>query len=188
MAQPCSVGAGWISLLPCGRRTVYSRRVASGALVSAARAAAASEPAGRGSARAWAGVLAEIPLFAHVSGRHVRKIASLGTVVRYESGAWVVRRGQDGDAFYVVLDGRATVTRSRGLPDVRIGAGGYFGEMALLDGRPRSATVVAATELTCLRLGRSAFQKALRAEPQLSTALLRSLAERIRKLEDAATA
>jgi CRP-like cAMP-binding protein len=59
--------------------------------------------------------------------------------------------------------------------------------MALLDGRPRSATIVAATEMTCLRLSRSGFQKALRAEPLLSTALLRALAERVRKLEDSVT-
>jgi CRP/FNR family transcriptional regulator, cyclic AMP receptor protein len=162
--------------------------VASGALVGAARtAAAASQQAGRESARAWAGVLAEIPLFAHVSGRHVRKIASLGTVVRYEPRTSVVRSGREGDAFYVVLDGKATVRRKRGLPDVKIGAGAYFGEMALLDGGPRSATIEAVTELTCLRLSRPAFQKALRAEPQLATALLRALAERIRGLEDSAT-
>ena len=159
--------------------------------MSAARAAAAAArtpDSGRGSARAWAGVLAEVPLFAHVSGRHVRKIASLGTIVRFEPGAWIVRSGQDGDAFYVVLDGKGSVTRRRGLSAVKVGPGAYFGEMALIDGRPRSATVVADTEMTCLRLGRAAFQKTLRAEPSMSAALLRALAERLRKLEHAATA
>jgi CRP/FNR family cyclic AMP-dependent transcriptional regulator len=159
--------------------------------VSAATAAAAvarTDGSGRGSARAWADVLAEIPLFAHVSGRHLRKIAALGTVVRFEPGAWMVRAGQEGDAFYVILDGKASVTRRRGLPSVKIGPGAYFGEMALIDGQPRSATVVATTEMTCLRLGRAGFQKALRAEPSVSAALLRALAERLRKLEDAATA
>jgi len=158
--------------------------------VSAARAAAMAGDgrAGRGSARAWADVLAEIPLFAHVSSRHIRKIAALGTIARYEPGAWIVRAGQDGDAFYVVLDGKGAVTRRRGLPEVRIGPGAYFGEMALLDGRPRSANVVAGTEMTCLRLGRTAFLKALRGEPSLSGAVLQALAERVRKLEDAATA
>lgn len=100
----------------------------------------------------------------------------------------MVRAGQEGDAFYVILDGKASVTRRRGLPSVNIGPGAYFGEMALIDGQPRSATVVATTEMTCLRLGRAGFQKALRAEPSVSAALLRALAERLRKLEDAATA
>jgi CRP-like cAMP-binding protein len=160
-------------------------------LVSAASAAAAvarTNGSGRRSARSWADVLAEIPLFAHVSTRHIRKIASLGTIVRFEPGAWIVSTGQDGDAFYVILDGKGSVRRRRGLPVVKIGPGAYFGEMALIDGQPRSATVVADTEMTCLRLGRAAFQKALRAEPSVSAAVLRSLAERLRKLENPPTA
>src|SRR5215813_5955137 len=98
--------------------------MANAMLVTAAKAAAtvAHEPrAGRGSARAWADLLAEIPLFAHVSARHIRKIASLGTIARYEPGAWIIRAGQDGDAFYVVLDGKGAVSRKRGLPELRIG-------------------------------------------------------------------
>src|SRR5262249_41191382 len=103
-------------------------------LVSAARAAAvvAKTPgSGRGSAGAWANVLAEIPLFAPVSSRPLRKIASLGTIVRFEPGSRIVQAGQDGDAFFVVLDGKGSVARRRGLSDVKIGAGAYFGEMAL---------------------------------------------------------
>lgn len=59
--------------------------------------------------------------------------------------------------------------------------------MALFDGVPRSATVVADTEMTCLRLGRSAFLKILREEPSVSLALLRALADRVRKLQSAPT-
>ena len=160
-------------------------------LVDAAKAAGAIavvDAPSREAKQAWTDVLAEIPLFAHVSQRHLRKIAAFGVIVRFQPGTAIVRAGQQGDAFYVVLDGRASVVRGRGLADVRLGAGDSFGEMALIDGRPRSATVAAVTEVTCLRLGRNAFQKILRNEPSVSLALLQSLAERIRSLQSTPTA
>lgn len=160
-------------------------------LAQAARAAGAVSQAEAGNrtttTRLWAAVLAEVPLFAHVPPRHVRKIAALGTVVRIEPGSEVVRAGQAGDAFYVVLDGKGSVVRRRGLPRVPIRAGAYFGEMALIDGEPRSATVVADTEMTCLRLGRTAFAKILRGEPSVSQALLRALAGRVRDTQASTT-
>jgi CRP/FNR family cyclic AMP-dependent transcriptional regulator len=161
-------------------------------LVQAARAASAiaSDPGrDREAAGAWAGLLAEVPLFSHVSGRQIRKIAGKGTIVRLDQGATIVRARQSGDAFYVVLDGRASVLRGRSRPPAPIGVGGYFGEMALIDGSPRSATVVAETDVTCLRLGRRAFLDVVRREPSVSLAILQALAERIRALEkDRATA
>ena len=124
-------------------------------------------------------MLAEIPLFAHVPARHIRKIAGCRHGRTLRAGSQIVRAGQAGDAFYVVLDGKGSVIRPRRLPPAPIRAGAYFGEMALIDGEPRSATVVADTEMTCLRLGRTAFAKILRSEPSVSLALL-VLAGRVR--------
>jgi CRP-like cAMP-binding protein len=159
-------------------------------LVQAARAAGAVRQAGaggKGSTRLWEAVLSEVPLFEHVAARHLRKIAALGTVVRFEPGAEIVRAGQPGDAFYIVLDGKGSIVRRRGLPSVPARTGAYFGEMALIDDEPRSATVVADTEMTCLRLGRTAFAKILRSEPSVSHALLRVLAERVRSAQASTT-
>jgi CRP-like cAMP-binding protein len=138
----------------------------------------------RDAARGWADVLAQVPLFEHVSARHLRKIAAVGAVVRFEAGAEIVRPGQAGDAFYVVLDGKGSVRLRGRKPPVTIRSGSYFGEMALLDGEPRSATVAAVTEMTCLRIGRTAFAKILRSEPSVSGALLRTLAARLRDAQD----
>lgn len=159
-------------------------------LVQAAKSAGASASSqpGKDATRGWTRVLAEIPLFAHIPDRHLRKIAALGSVVRFDAGSQVLQTGQAGDAFYVVLDGKGSVIRRRGLASIPIKTGAYFGEMALIDGRPRTATIVADTELTCLRLGRSAFQKVLRNESSVSLALLNALAGRIRDLENATTA
>jgi CRP/FNR family transcriptional regulator, cyclic AMP receptor protein len=136
--------------------------------------------------RLWAEVLAKVPLFAGVPARHVRKIAALGSAASFDAKTRIVSAGDPGDAFYVVLAGRAEVQRGRGRPKVEIGAGAYFGEMALLDGAPRSATVVAKSETICLMLARKQFEKVLKDEPAVAYALLRTLAARLRELDASA--
>jgi len=155
------------------------------ALTHAARAAAVAAEETRPSenARLWADVLADVPLFAGVPARHVRRIASLGSVTTFGPKAPIVTAGDPGEAFYVVLSGRATVRRGRGRSTIQIGPGAYFGEMALLDGASRSATVVAETETVCLLLDRKPFTRILRDEPAVVLALLRTLAGRVRELE-----
>jgi CRP/FNR family cyclic AMP-dependent transcriptional regulator len=134
-------------------------------------------------ARLWADVLSEVPLFAGVPARHVRKIASLGHVARFDARAPIVNVGDPGEAFYVILNGRAKVRRGRGRAAVELGPGAYFGEMALVDGAPRSATIVAETETACLVLARKPFVKILENEPAVALRLLRTLAGRVRELE-----
>ena len=136
--------------------------------------------------RLWADVLVQVPLFAGVSARHVRKIAGLGSAVTFNAKTRIVSAGDPGDAFYVLLMGRAEVQRGRGRPKIEIGPGAYFGEMTLLDGAPRSATVVAKSETICLMLARKQFEKVLKDEPAVAYALLRTLAARLRELETSA--
>jgi CRP-like cAMP-binding protein len=132
--------------------------------------------------RDWLPVLAEVPLFAGLSRRHLKRIAGLASTRRYASGAPIVRAGDRGNAFYVLLDGGARVVPQAGRP-ARLRAGDAFGEMALLDDAPRSADVVADGEVLALVIGRSAFAKLLRSEPRLAHALLRTLAARVRAAE-----
>jgi CRP/FNR family cyclic AMP-dependent transcriptional regulator len=146
---------------------------------------AADDPAHK-PGRLWAEVLAKLPLFAGVPARHVRKIAALGSAARFDAKTRIVSAGDPGDAFYVMLAGRAEVHRGRGRPKVEIGPGAYFGEMALLDGAPRSATVVATSETICLMLARKQFERVLKDEPAVAYALLRTLAARLRELDASA--
>jgi CRP/FNR family transcriptional regulator, cyclic AMP receptor protein len=143
------------------------------------------EPPPPETARLWADVLGKVPLFAGVPARQVRKIASLGSVARFDANESIVSAGDPGDAFYVILDGRAKVRRGRGRgrATADLGPGAYFGEMALVDGAPRSATIVADAKTACLMLTRKRFAKILRDEPALALALLRTLAARVRELE-----
>jgi CRP-like cAMP-binding protein len=125
----------------------------------------------------WVPVLKQVPLFEGMSSRHLRRIPARAK--RYGPGEVIVRAGDPGNAFYVILDGEVRVEPPRGR-SVTLGAGDSFGEMALLDGAPRSADITAAGEVTVMVIGRAAFTKLLRSEPQMVAVLLRTLASRLR--------
>jgi CRP-like cAMP-binding protein len=130
--------------------------------------------------------LASVPLFAQLTKRHLRRIAGAATVAEYAAGDVIVQAGDEGDAFFLILSGRAKVTgppRRAGL-----GRGDYFGEIALIDGEPRSATITATTELHAMKLPRRVFRKILEQEPPVAVALLTQLATRVRRLEKRQTA
>src|SRR5690349_13362161 len=130
----------------------------------------------------WLATLAEVPLFDGLPKSHLRRIAKLAHIRRFAPGSVMVRAGDPGRSFYVLLDGSAKVNRA-GRRSLRLDAGAFFGEMALIDDSPRSADVVAEGEVLALTIDRSGFAKLLRSEPALSQALLRTLAARLRALE-----
>ncbi len=132
--------------------------------------------------RVWLATLAEVPLFDGLSKRHLRQVAKLARIRRFAPGSAIVRAGDSGRSFYVLLDGTAKVERAGGRAR-RLGVGDYFGEMALLDGAPRSADVRAEGEVLALTIDRPGFAKLLRAEPRLAETLLRTLAGRLRAAE-----
>jgi len=133
-------------------------------------------------ASTWTNVLAEVPLFRDLGRRNLAKVARTGRIARFHDQTPIVRAGERGEALFVVLDGAVDVRR-RGHPDVRLGAGSFFGEMALLDGGVRSASVVAAGPVTCLVIGQSRFHKLLRGEPAIAIALLKEVAARLRAVQ-----
>jgi len=130
----------------------------------------------------WLDTLGEVPLFEGLPKRHLRRIAKLAHIRRFASGSVMVRAGDSGRSFYVLLDGNAKVVRT-GARSRRLGPGDYFGEMALLDDAPRSADVSADGEVLALTIDRPGFTKLLRAEPAIAQALLRTLAARLRAAE-----
>lgn len=130
----------------------------------------------------WTNVIAEVPLFAGLSRRHIRKVADTGRIARFHHATAIIRAGEPGDTFYVIIDGEVAIRR-RGLPALSLGPGGFFGEMALLDGGARSATVVAKGPVACLAITRARFLKLLRDEPTIAIALLQEVARRLRTLQ-----
>jgi CRP-like cAMP-binding protein len=133
-------------------------------------------------AKAWADVLATVPMFHDLSQRHLRKVAEQATVKRFPPSAAIVRAGDAGDAFYVIMDGVANVRRP-GKRSIKLKPGDFFGELALLDPAPRVATVEAETEVLTMRLGRTGFQRVLEKEPKVAVSMLKTLAARMRASE-----
>ena len=131
----------------------------------------------------FAGVL----LFAHLSARHLARLARLTTRRSYRPSAVIVRQGDTSMSFYVILAGRVRVERvseaGATAPIEELEPGGFFGEMELIDDLPRSATVTALDPTECALLATWDFQQELRGEPEIALALLPALNRRIRDLE-----
>jgi CRP-like cAMP-binding protein len=132
---------------------------------------------------AWTPVLHGLPLFAGLNNRHLKRIEGIARIKRFPRSSTVVKRGDAGDAFYVVLEGSVAVrTGSR---KAVMGVGEFFGEMSLLDGAPRSASVVAESEVLLMVIPRTAFMKLLESEPKITIAILGTLSQRIRTIQAA---
>ena len=130
-------------------------------------------------------LLAGVPLFASLSRRHLAKVAKLAASKRFAAGVELVRTGERADAFYVLLDGRVRVqTPGRG---IELGCGEFFGEMALIDGEPRSATIIALSEVYVLIFARTKFLELLESEPKIAFANMATLTRRLRYLQATAT-
>ncbi len=131
--------------------------------------------------------LARVPLFANLPSRHVRRVAELCEEQRYMEGATIVRAGDIGDTFYMILEGQAKVVGPSGRLLNRLYPGDFFGEISLLDGGPRTASVVAETPMTMLALPRRSFQSMLAAQPDVAVKLLQHSAWLLRRMTHPAT-
>jgi CRP/FNR family transcriptional regulator, cyclic AMP receptor protein len=131
--------------------------------------------------------LQKVPIFAGCSRRQLREIARIADVVEAPAGAALTRVGDPGNHFFLIVDGAAIVEVS---PRKRrkLAPGEFFGEMSLLDGGPRSATVVAETPVRLLVIGRESFSVLMREAPDLTRSILITLSRRLRQAEQALNA
>lgn len=130
--------------------------------------------------------LAQVPLFAGLPPRHLKRLGDLTEELKFMEGATVVRQGDVGDTFYVILEGEVKVAARSGRVVNKLRPGDYFGEISLLDGGPRTASVVAETPLTMLSLSRTAFLRLVESEPAVGVRLLSHAASMLRRLERSA--
>jgi CRP-like cAMP-binding protein len=131
--------------------------------------------------------LAQVPLFAGLPPRHLKRVGDLTEEVRFMEGATVVRQGDAGDTFYVILEGEAKVAGPSGRVVNRLRPGEFFGEISLLDGGPRTASVVAETPLRMFALSRSSLLRLVQHEPAVGVRLLAHVAMMLRRLERSAS-
>src|SRR5918993_593069 len=123
--------------------------------------------------------LREIPLFADLSKRDLKKLAESMHEKSFVPGQEVVSEGDGGIGFFVILGGHARVTQ-QGEERGNLAAGDYFGEMALIDGDDRSATIVAEDDLRCAAMTSWHFRPFVRDHPDVAWALLTALVKRVR--------
>jgi CRP-like cAMP-binding protein len=134
--------------------------------------------------RETADALSHVPFFSALSKRELRRVAEEADVVSFAAGQVIVDEGMPGETMYVVLEGEAKVQQGvRRLGSVR--PGDFFGEIAVLDGSPRSATVTALTPLTAIRLYRHTLLDLFEAEPAITLKVLDGVVRRVRQLSSA---
>jgi CRP/FNR family transcriptional regulator, cyclic AMP receptor protein len=126
--------------------------------------------------------LKRVPLFARLGNRELERLGQLADEVEVGMDKVLTQQGAPAHEFFIVLDGRLTVLDGR-TPIATLGPGDFFGEIALLDGRPRTATVRADGITRLLVVGHREFHALMDEFPSVRTAVLEALADRLRKME-----
>jgi CRP/FNR family transcriptional regulator, cyclic AMP receptor protein len=126
--------------------------------------------------------LAKVPLFSGVKDRDLKRLGKRMQERSFNEGEVITTQGESGLGFFVIENGNATVSRDETV--VRnLGPGDFFGEVALIDEGPRSATVVATTDLHCRGMTAWEFKPFVEEHPDVAWALLRTLVGRLREAE-----
>ena len=126
-------------------------------------------------------LLRSVPLFMECSDRQLEFIATQVEDVDIPTGDVLCREGTSGGDFFVIVKGTARVERD-GKMLRTLGPGGFFGEIAIIDGGPRTATVTAETPMRVLNLSRGQFQNVLTASPDMARQLLYAVTRRMRTI------
>jgi CRP/FNR family transcriptional regulator/CRP/FNR family cyclic AMP-dependent transcriptional regulator len=126
--------------------------------------------------------LQRVPLFSGFDEGELRRVAELSRIAEVAAGTAVTQMGEPGDSFFLIIDGAVTVRTPLGAGS-QLQPGDFFGEMSLLDGEPRSATIVAATDVRLLIVDRAHFWRLLEQTPDLGRRILTILSRRVRRLE-----
>lgn len=133
--------------------------------------------------KAIVAALKAVPLFADLSDRHLKAVAQQAKAVRFDPGSEICSEGQTGVGMHVVIEGETKV-EIRGREVRKMGPGAFFGEIALLDGGPRSATVTAESDVLTVMVTSWNFINILKEHPEMTVALLKGVAQRLRERDE----
>jgi CRP/FNR family cyclic AMP-dependent transcriptional regulator len=131
--------------------------------------------------------LSKVPMFAACSQRELQTVARAVREVTHKAGTVIAREGEPGIGLFIITDGTASVTIG-GSKKGSITPGEFFGEIALLDGGPRTATVTADTDVRLLGLTEWVFRGLVQEHPSIAVKTLQAMAARLRSATKAATA
>jgi len=125
--------------------------------------------------------LKNVELFSDIPGEVLADIAFVIEEVNYDRGTYIVHEGELGHELFIIVKGEVEVV-SGGRKIDTIREGGYFGEMAILDSQPRSADVVAVTDVTLLKIARDDFYEIMKQRDEVAIGIIKVLNRRIRNL------
>jgi CRP/FNR family transcriptional regulator, cyclic AMP receptor protein len=135
-----------------------------------------------GASRTPEELLSAVDLFSGMSKRDTKKLVARGREVTHVKGKRVAGEGEPGYGFHLILSGRATV--SRGSQKIRtLGVGDYFGEISMIDGKPRSATVTVDEDVHALAIDHGVFEALVHDQPEIARGMLKTLCSRLREAE-----
>jgi CRP-like cAMP-binding protein len=123
-----------------------------------------------------------VPLFSEFGDKELQRVAAIAKEVEFPPGKDIARQGETGVGFHMIVEGEVSVSVD-GVNHATLGPGSYFGEMSLLDGGPRSATVTATSKLKTVSLTSWDFNALLDQYPELARSLLIQLCRRLRSVE-----
>ena len=133
--------------------------------------------------------LKNIPLFSGLDERALQEMASLTRHRAYPPQTALFHAGDPGHMLYLIVTGQVRIEKVSASGEIihlaYRGRGDHFGELALLDGKPRMASAVTVSECVCLTIEREAFQQYLRSDSSVSFQIMATLAERLREAADA---
>ncbi len=125
-------------------------------------------------------LLGAVPLFGDLSKKNLERLLETAKESHHREGESVVTEGRGGVGVHLITDGKAKVVRS-GRTVAHLGPGEFFGEMALVDDAPRSASVLAETDLETLVISKWEFRPLLKSNPEMAWALIEHLVARVRE-------
>ena len=126
-------------------------------------------------------VLRGVPLFTGLGRRELERLGELGDEVDLPAGRTFVREGERGHEFFVILDGRVRIERG-GQTLTTLGRGDFLGEIALVDGGPRTATAICEDDARLLVISHREFHSLLEEFPKIAVEILQALGRRVRQL------
>jgi CRP/FNR family cyclic AMP-dependent transcriptional regulator len=125
-------------------------------------------------------MLKAVPLFAHCNNKQIEFIATQVEDMDFQTGRVLCTEGQSGGDFFMLLTGGADVTR-QGKPIAKMVPGDFFGEIAVVDGGPRTATVTTTVPSRCLVLGPRQFQNVVHQNVDIAHSVMKALTLRLRE-------
>jgi CRP/FNR family cyclic AMP-dependent transcriptional regulator len=126
----------------------------------------------------------KVPLFSNLSQKHLGEIAKHADQVQVEKGRVLIQQGKTGWEFIFIVEGKARVEKD-GKVIRQLSGGDFFGEISLIDGESRTATVIAETDMTILIVHKKSFDHLLDTIPGLQRKILISLCKYLRRAEKA---